>query len=251
MQAGSITFPATTTSTLLATTSQLQARLDVCGRPQQREPQADCGCQPARSSPFIPQASSALHFRRQRADVVAPRPPGQPAMAVIDQDNFSNVSWSSDRPAGASSSGGGAAQEALDPGYGDSREPPQEQQQQQQQAPVPSFDRLDTAGLGSETLECTVSSPLAENEGTRDQFISYLVTTNVCAAEMCSARPPCSTWCSLTLTLPYPTRSPPSHLSRSPRSRSAAASPTSSSSTRRSAATSRRARCRRSRTSSG
>ncbi len=251
MQAGSITFPATTTSTLLATTSQLQARLDVCGRPQQREPQADCGCQPARSSPFIPQASPpSISADREQTLWHLARPDSPPWPSSTRTTSLMSRGAATGQP-GPSSSGGGAAQEALDPGYGDSREPPQEQQQQQQQAPVPSFDRLDTAGLGSETLECTVSSPLAENEGTRDQFISYLVTTNVCAAEMCSARPPCSTWCSLTLTLPYPTRSPPSHLSRSPRSRSAAASPTSSSSTRRSAATSRRARCRRSRTSSG
>ncbi len=41
-------------------------------------------------------------------------------------------------------------------------------------------DPLDLAGVGSGTLECTVSAPIKENEGTKDVFVSYLVTTNVC-----------------------------------------------------------------------
>lgn len=34
-------------------------------------------------------------------------------------------------------------------------------------------------GLGDEVLECNVSSPLKENDGTKDAFVSYLVTTHV------------------------------------------------------------------------
>jgi len=37
---------------------------------------------------------------------------------------------------------------------------------------------LDLAGVGDGTLECTVTSPIKENDGTKDIFVSYLVTTN-------------------------------------------------------------------------
>jgi sorting nexin-4 len=43
-------------------------------------------------------------------------------------------------------------------------------------------DPLDLAGVGGGTLECTVSSPIKENEGTKDVFVSYLVTTHVCVS---------------------------------------------------------------------
>ncbi len=41
-------------------------------------------------------------------------------------------------------------------------------------------DALDLAGVGEGRLDCTVSSPQKENEGTKDAFVSYLVTTHVC-----------------------------------------------------------------------
>lgn len=40
-------------------------------------------------------------------------------------------------------------------------------------------DPLDTASVGGATLECTVNSPIKENDGTKDVFVSYLITTNV------------------------------------------------------------------------
>ncbi len=43
-------------------------------------------------------------------------------------------------------------------------------------------DPLDLAGVGDGILECTVTAPVKENDGTKDVFVSYLVTTNVCAA---------------------------------------------------------------------
>lgn len=39
-------------------------------------------------------------------------------------------------------------------------------------------DMADLTGLDG-VLECTVDSPLKENDGTKDAFISYLVTTHV------------------------------------------------------------------------
>ena len=47
-----------------------------------------------------------------------------------------------------------------------------------------------------EVLDCVVSEPLKENEGSKDTFVSYLITTNVRKLEMsCGFHPPtCSTW---------------------------------------------------------
>lgn len=35
-------------------------------------------------------------------------------------------------------------------------------------------------GAGAEKLECTVGQPIKENDGTKDAFVSYLITTHVC-----------------------------------------------------------------------
>lgn len=43
----------------------------------------------------------------------------------------------------------------------------------------PLADAVDLAGIGDGVLECLVDSPLKENDGTKDAYISYLVTTTV------------------------------------------------------------------------
>lgn len=41
-------------------------------------------------------------------------------------------------------------------------------------------DAVDLAGIGGQArLDCTVSSPLKEHDGTKDAYVSYLVTTDV------------------------------------------------------------------------
>lgn len=95
-------------------------------------------------------------------------------MAVIDQDNFSNISWHSDRSAGAgasSAAGAGGDDGGEGASNGASR----------QQRPVtnPEVPLDDPTGFGSETLECVVGSPIKENDGTKDAFVSYLITTRV------------------------------------------------------------------------
>ena len=40
-------------------------------------------------------------------------------------------------------------------------------------------DDLDLAGVGNATLECIVTQPIKENDGTKDAYVSYLVTTHV------------------------------------------------------------------------
>ena len=44
-------------------------------------------------------------------------------------------------------------------------------------------DDADLAGIGAEgLLETTVNSPQKESDGTKDAYVSYLVTTHVCRA---------------------------------------------------------------------
>lgn len=40
---------------------------------------------------------------------------------------------------------------------------------------------VDLAGIGDGILECTVGSPVKENDGTKDAFVSYLIQTTVSA----------------------------------------------------------------------
>lgn len=42
-----------------------------------------------------------------------------------------------------------------------------------------SADDVDLAGIGNGTLNCKVNAPLKENDGTKDAYVSYLVTTEV------------------------------------------------------------------------
>ncbi|KAI9170796.1 Sorting nexin-4 [Paramyrothecium foliicola] len=82
-------------------------------------------------------------------------------MAVMDQDNFSNVSWS-------------------EHGHDQNSSMPTTPQAQAsgEGAPAAESDLARDPGLGSEKLHCTVGSPIKENDGTKDAFVSYLVTTN-------------------------------------------------------------------------
>ncbi|KAF4124818.1 sorting nexin-4 [Geosmithia morbida] len=83
-------------------------------------------------------------------------------MAVTsDQDNFSNVSWSEHAQEGESAGGGHVTDDA---GLGFNAES--------------NTAGADTHRLGSERLECTVDTPIKENDGTKDAFVSYLITTS-------------------------------------------------------------------------
>ena len=43
----------------------------------------------------------------------------------------------------------------------------------------PNADAIDIAGVGQGRLVTMVSDPMTENDGTKDAFVSYLVTTEV------------------------------------------------------------------------
>ena len=88
----------------------------------------------------------------------------------MDQDDFSNVSWHSEQDEAAE-------------GSASAHEP-------QRSSEYPGIGRGDggrTIGdeeahlqptRGDEILECTVSDPHKENDGTKDAYVSYMITTN-------------------------------------------------------------------------
>lgn len=82
-------------------------------------------------------------------------------MTATEQDDFSNVSWSEHVH----------EQTSRTP-------PPREQPGHDMTAPGSGLEK-DAPALGTETLECTVGTPIKENDGTKDAFVSYLITTHV------------------------------------------------------------------------
>lgn len=86
-------------------------------------------------------------------------------MAVVDQDNFSNVSWQSDLgESGPSSRAADHMEDTNDGMAGDTGL---------------GGEEIGAHALGPERLDCTVTSPIKENDGTKDAFVSYLITTEV------------------------------------------------------------------------
>ncbi|KXJ91333.1 hypothetical protein Micbo1qcDRAFT_163011, partial [Microdochium bolleyi] len=92
-------------------------------------------------------------------------------MAVIDQqDNFSNISWHSDNQRQHQTTGfqgENSPPPALDV------EPPSAEDQRHGEELLE-----EDPGMSGDVLECTVSEPRKESDGTKDAFVSYLVTTN-------------------------------------------------------------------------
>lgn len=96
-------------------------------------------------------------------------------MAVVDQDNFSNVSWQSDLGEPGHGTSSRADDSMDDTNNGTHGEPGLHS------------DELGAHALGPEQLECTVTSPIKENDGTKDAFVSYLITTHVSLSISCCA----------------------------------------------------------------
>lgn len=96
----------------------------------------------------------------------------------MDHDDFDNVSWRNDpetdvsRPnaAGPSDDEEGTSR----PGASGKRRSDDVPQQAGHLA-----DAVDLGGIGDGRLDCTVDTPLKENDGTKDAYVSYLVTTHV------------------------------------------------------------------------
>jgi len=101
----------------------------------------------------------------------------------MEHDDFANVSWQID-PAGK-----GLGTPITSPRDAQDGGNPNKKRRGSGDEPQAgrNADALDLAGVGEGTLECTVGSPIKENDGTKDAFMSYLVTTNVCPlATLCA-----------------------------------------------------------------
>ena len=93
-------------------------------------------------------------------------------MAKMDPNDFSNVSWHSEQnagghqpePSGASESN--AAGPSTPPDFDASRQEARR-------------ERTSDPGHAGEILECIVSEPHKENDGTKDAYVSYMITTHV------------------------------------------------------------------------
>jgi sorting nexin-4 len=97
----------------------------------------------------------------------------------MDHGDFDDVTWRS-----------GTSSQEIDPAtHATTPEPPQEPphgkrrvsggvSDMEPQAGL-NADAGDLAGIGDGRLECVVDTPQTENQGTKDAFVSYLVTTDV------------------------------------------------------------------------
>lgn len=96
----------------------------------------------------------------------------------MDHDDFSSISWRTD-PTGTSE-----RPAAPSPGIDALTPEPTDRSGRHGSVgaamPGRTADVLDTAGVGDGTLQCTVNAPLKEGDGSKDAYISYLITTNVC-----------------------------------------------------------------------
>jgi sorting nexin-4 len=100
----------------------------------------------------------------------------------MDQhDDFDSVSWKHD-PDSDVSRPTTASTDAAEPSETrrDSNGKRRMSSAQEEPQAGPLADAVDLAGIGDGVLECRVDSPLKENDGTKDAYISYLVTTHVC-----------------------------------------------------------------------
>jgi sorting nexin-4 len=96
----------------------------------------------------------------------------------MENDDFANVSWQSDNsPKGKES----AIKSPRSGSEGDNSTGAMNGKRQGNAGPLGrNPDELDLAGVGEAVIECTVNTPIKENDGSKDAYVSYLVTTHVC-----------------------------------------------------------------------
>lgn len=119
----------------------------------------------------------------------------------MDHDDFDNVSWQNNPAAH------GAASSVVSPrGVSDDEGPGDTNGKGNAGGGLgPNADALDLAGVGEGVLECTVTNPIKENDGTKDTYVSYLVTTNV----GCLLAQSTSANCDRPHSLPFKSQQPP------------------------------------------
>ena len=95
----------------------------------------------------------------------------------MDND-FDSVSWQNETEADASRPSTAESRPSEDR-YGSSASGKRKATGGSAQA-GDAADGVDLAGIGDGRLDCKVNTPLKENDGTKDAYVSYLVTTEVC-----------------------------------------------------------------------
>lgn len=123
----------------------------------------------------------------------AGRSPLTDTFPAMDQhDDFDNVSWRHDPDSDVSrpTTSGTDVEEAhrIDHDANGKRRMSSAHEEPQAGSLA---DAVDLAGIGDGVLECQVDSPLKENDGTKDAYISYLVRTNVRPSFDLSREPRC------------------------------------------------------------
>ncbi|EEH36606.1 autophagy-related protein 24 [Paracoccidioides lutzii Pb01] len=97
----------------------------------------------------------------------------------MDHSDFDSVSWRNgpdsdlSRPTTSGTDAEGSSRSGYD--INGKRRMSSAGEEAPQLSPQPAGD---LAGIGDGMLECTVDSPLKENSGTKDAYISYLITTH-------------------------------------------------------------------------
>ncbi len=98
----------------------------------------------------------------------------------MDHNDFDSVSWRNDPESDVSrpsmTRARGSEGHVARPGANGKRRVSSASLQAGQNA-----DAVDLAGVGEGKLECTVDSPQKENDGTKDAYVSYLITVHVCS----------------------------------------------------------------------
>lgn len=89
----------------------------------------------------------------------------------MENDNFDKVTWSDDGQGGMAAQAPNGTFGGIQSGQGQ----PSETHNQRTMG-----DDIDNAGIGDGQLECEVGHPLKENDGTKDSYVSYQITTKVC-----------------------------------------------------------------------
>ena len=103
----------------------------------------------------------------------------------MDND-FDSVSWQNEPDSDVSRPNIIGAHDSEDRAHGMSSSGKRKPSHSANQA-GDNADAVDLAGIGEGRLDCTVNIPMKENDGTKDAYVSYLVTTNV---RLCSFRAP-------------------------------------------------------------
>ncbi|MCJ1451844.1 intercellular trafficking and secretion [Mycoblastus sanguinarius] len=94
----------------------------------------------------------------------------------MDND-FDSVSWQNEPDSDVSRPNIIGAHDSEDRAHGMSSSGKRKPSHSANQA-GDNADAVDLAGIGEGRLDCTVNIPMKENDGTKDAYVSYLVTTN-------------------------------------------------------------------------